>query len=170
MIEIHVSLVVPGSTVYMDKHGTLVAALILPVQAVHRITALLQTGYLIQRNGFSHASFPPAVIQNSLVTNSVLCILNDKMHFGSTFHQLAPQAENDVVSILIFMQLFSAVFANAARIRSPMSADKIESGSFQRTGSYRIRRIFLSKQRFIMSLLFSRHSRREAQQATQYQT
>ena len=170
MIEIHVSLVVPGPTVYMDKYGTLVAALILPVHAVHRITALLQTGYLIQRNGLSHASFPLAVIQNSLVTNSILCILNDKMHFCPTFHQLASQAENNVVSILIFMQLFSTIFANAARIRSPMSTDKIESGSFQRAGSYRIRRIFLSKQRFIMSLLFSRHSRREAQQATQNQT
>lgn len=37
MIEIHVSLVVPSPTVYMDKYGTLVAALILPVHAVHRI-------------------------------------------------------------------------------------------------------------------------------------
>ena len=166
MIEIHIGLVISGPTVYMDKYGTLVAALILPIHAVHRITTLLQAGYLIQRNSLSHASFPLAVIQYSLVTNSILCILNDKMHFGPTFHQLASQAENDVVSILIFMQFFSAVFANAARIRSSMSADKIESGSFQGTGSYRIRRIFLSKQRFIMPLLLSRHSRRKAQQAT----
>ena len=50
MIEIHIGLVVSGPTVYMDKYGTLVAALILPVHAVHRITTLLQTGYLIQRN------------------------------------------------------------------------------------------------------------------------
>ena len=166
MIEIHIGLIISGPTVYMDKYSTLVAALILPVHAVHRITTLLQAGYLIQRNSLSHASFPLAVIQYSLVTNSIFCILNNKMYFGPTFHQLASQAENDVVSILIFMQFFSAVFTNTARIRSSMSADKIESGSFQGTGSYRIRRIFLSKQRFIMPLLFSRHSRRKAQQAT----
>ena len=121
----------PAPAVHMDEYRSLISFFIFPAQAVYLGATLIQTAYLAEGDRTTHTSFPFAVIQVFIVSNTVFGILDDNVYFGSFHHQVACQAKHDIVGIFIFMQFDFANPSDCSWIRTSMSADQVETSAFQ---------------------------------------
>ena len=65
MIKKDIRLFTLTATIHVNKNSALVFTFIFPIKFINLLRALLQPCYLIQRNRFSHTSFPLAVLQRS---------------------------------------------------------------------------------------------------------
>ena len=80
MIEKDIGPLMPAPAVHMDEYRSLISFFIFPAQAVYLGATLIQTAYLAEGDRTTHTSFPFAVIEELLVTYSVLCVLDDNMY------------------------------------------------------------------------------------------
>ena len=120
----------------MDKEGTaiFVAFAVFGIKGIDFVTTLLQAGDLIKGNRVTHARLTLAVRQISVTPYAVLRILDDDAHFGALAKQIACQAKDDVIGILILMKLMPPHAADGTGIRTAMSTHEIETGSGQPVG------------------------------------
>ena len=63
-------------------------------------------------------------------------------------NQLSAKSERNIISILVLAKNICTDFSHRSRIRPPMSADKVESGSLQLLVNDFNTFILISKQRF----------------------
>ena len=150
VIEKNIGLVSLVPAVHMHEDSSFVGVFILLEQGVYLVTSLFQAANLVERDRTAHAGFPFAVFQVFIVPYTVFGILDDNVDFGSFCHQVACQTEYDVVGIFVFVQLDFANPSDCSRIRASVSADQIETGSFQFGRCYFIGGQFFTEQRFIV--------------------
>ena len=160
VIEEDVGLGAFAAAVYMDEDGPAVLEFlaILPVEGVDFIATLLKALYLVQRDGRAHAGFPFAVGQVGLVADTVFGILNDDAYLGTFLHQVACQAQGDVIGIFVFVKFVFTNTAYGTGVGAAVSADHIETGTGKAVGGYLDVSQPFSEQRFVDFRTFGRRA------------
>ena len=138
MIKKHIGLLALAATIDMDKNGTAIFILfpVITIQSIDLITTLLKTLYLIQGNGSTHTGFTLTVRQIGIITNTILCILNDDMYFRPFLHQVTCQSQSNIIGIFIFMQFVLSHSSDSSRIGAAMPTDYIKARPCQPVGSH----------------------------------
>ena len=145
MIKEYIRLRTLAAAVHMQKYSPAIFInfAVFPIKLIDFCTTLLQTSYLIQRNGISHTSFPLAVGQVAVIANPVFGILNDDTYFRPFLHQVTSKAQGNIIGILIFMQFHLSYFPDSSRVGTSMSADDIETRPLQAVrGHFHISKFF----------------------------
>lgn len=150
VVEENVGLMAFVPAVHMYEDSPLVGVSVLFEQGVYLVAPLFQPANLVEGDRAAHAGLALTVLQIFIVPDSVFGILYDNMDFGSFHHQVARQAEHDVVGIFVFVQLDFANPSDCSGIGASMSADQVETGSFQFGRCHFIGCQFFAEQRFIV--------------------
>ena len=149
MIKEYIRLLSFASAIHMNKDCPLVITLIFLKQLVNPLATLFQPFHLIQRNGISHTSFPLTVRQNVTVTDTILLISDNNVHFCPPCQQFTCQTKNDIIRIFILMQLTSLINTYCSRVGTSMPTHQIKTSPAKFVRSNLISGQFLAKKRFL---------------------
>ena len=159
VVEIDVRALALAAAVDVDEEGAAVFAFGLALQGVDFVAALLQAGHLVEGDGAAHASFALAVVQVILVADAVFRVLDDDVDLGAAHHQVAGDAEDDVVGVFILVQFPLSHTADGAGVGTAVAADEVVAGTLQLVGGALEAGVFLAEERFVEGRAFFRRFR-----------
>ena len=109
---------------------------------------------LRQGDGVAHARLALGVVQVAVVADAVFLVLDDDVHFGALRHEVAGQAQGDVVGILVLVQFVATHPADGTGVGASVSAHHVEARACQAVACHFHIVQLLAKERLVQSSAF----------------